>query len=435
LTGFTASDRYRDKARLVIAGGVNSNVRLAGRSLCFTRASGAQLFDLDGNAYIDYALGMGPAILGHAPPEIISAVSDTLSRGQLYAGQHEAELELGRIIQSLVPAAELVRFGITGSEMVQAAMRVARAHTGRTKIVKFDGHYHGWFDNILTGARDTRESLEEFGESAAPPTPGQSLAALEDLLMVPWNDIDLLARCFLKHRSEIAAVLMEPMMCNAGAIVPRPGYLEAVRRLCLDHGAVLIFDEVITGFRLGLGGAQGRFMVQADLAVFAKAIGGGFPLAALTGRRELMNLIGSGAVNHSGTYNSNVVSTTAGLATLTVLARNNGQCLAQIERIGNSLIDGLRDLGRALSINLHVSGIGPVFSTSFGPRRDVVDYASFKQCDESKNQQFMNNLLVRGVRPTSRGTWFVSAAHTEADVDKTLLAAREALREVQAQKV
>jgi glutamate-1-semialdehyde 2,1-aminomutase len=425
---FTESVRYHDAASRVIAGGVNSNVRLAGRPLCFAAASGARLVDVDGNSYVDYALGMGPAILGHAHPEVIAAVGETLRLGQLYAGQHPAELELASLVRRLIPSAELVRFGVTGSEMVQAALRVARAHTGRMMVIKFQGHYHGWFDNILASEAAQQP---EFGNSEAfypgPQTAGQPPGSLADLLVLPWNNADALAHCFAVHGSKIAAVLMEPMMCNVGVILPLTGYLQEVRRLCLAHGAVLVFDEVITGFRLGLSGAQGRFDVQPDLSVFAKAVGGGFPLAILTGRTALMKLIGSGAVNHSGTYNSNVVSIAAGLATLKVLTRDNGRVLAEMERVGAQLMTGLRELGGELNPKLRVMGVGTVFNTSFGTSDEVFDSASFKQSEEGPMRKFLEELLLRGVRPTGRGTWFVSAAHTEADVQETLRAARQAL--------
>jgi glutamate-1-semialdehyde 2,1-aminomutase len=247
---------------------------------------------------------------------------------------------------------------------------------------------------------------------------------------MPWNHIDSLTRFFQASGREIAAVLMEPMMCNSGAILPQPGYLQAVRDLCDDFGAVLIFDEVITGFRLGPAGAQGLFGVTPDLSVFAKAIGGGFPLAMLAGRSDMMELIASGAVNHSGTYNSNVVSIAAGLAALRVLSDNDGRIFEHINRMGRSLMTGLQGLGRKRGMNLFVSGVGAVFNTSFTDQSSVVDYASFQRAQDAPLRAFLDRMLVHGVRPTSRGTWFVSAAHTDADIHHTLAAADEALGEI-----
>lgn len=428
---FVKSARYNSDAVRAISGGVNSNVRLTDTPICFTHALGAHLFDLDGNSYIDYAMGMGPAILGHAHPKVVAAVKESLGLGQMYAGQHPAELELALLVQRLIPSAKLARFGLTGSEMIQAAIRLARAYTGRNKVIKFEGHYHGWFDNVLAnvgGPPNDPSGQIPFPTSLQ--TRGQPQSSVEELLVLPWNSADTLARSFAAHGHSIAAVLMEPMMCNSGAILPQAGYLHAVRTLCDDYGAVLIFDEVITGFRLGLSGAQGSFGVTPDLSVFAKAIGAGFPLAMLTGRGELMELIGTGAVNHSGTYNSNVLSIAAGIAALQVLSENNGSVLSHIDRIGRTLMHGLQELGRKHGVNLSVSGVGAVFNTSFTDELHVVDYASFKRSHEAPLKAFLERLLMHGVRPTSRGTWFVSAAHTDSDVRNTLLAADNALDEM-----
>ncbi|HEX4240217.1 MAG TPA: aminotransferase class III-fold pyridoxal phosphate-dependent enzyme [Steroidobacteraceae bacterium] len=426
---FSESARYHAAATQAIAGGVNSNVRL-GAPLCFARAAGAHLTDIDGNTYIDYALGMGPAVLGHAHPRVIEAARRSLALGQMYAGQHPAELDLAELVKRLVPSAELVRFGMTGSEMIQAALRVARSHTGRAKIVKFEGHYHGWFDNVLAGAAaDAGGDAPRY--TAGVLTSGQMQSGVADLLVLPWNSIDALAHLFALHGREVAAVLMEPMMCNTGAILPRPGYLEAARRLCDEHGSVLIFDEVITGFRLGLAGAQGRFGVRPDLSTFAKAVGAGFPLALLAGRADIMSLIGSGRVNHSGTYNSNVMSIAAGIAALEVLAENDGHVMKHIDVAGQALMNGLKELGCKHGLNLQVSGVGAVFNTAFTDQREVHDFASFRCAREDRLNGFLQGLLARGIRPTSRGTWFVSAAHSESDIDATLIAADAALGEIQ----
>lgn len=428
---FINSVRYHADAASSIAGSVNSNVRLLGTRLCFAHASGAYLFDIDGNPYVDYALGMGPAILGHSHPKVIAAVRESLGLGQMYAGQHPAELELARLVQRLLPSAQLIRFGMTGSEMVQAALRVARAYTGRNKVIKFEGHYHGWYDNVLAnvgGPANEAAGKVPFPRSLQ--TRGQPQSSVEELLIMPWNNIDALKSCFSKSGSEIAAVIMEPMMCNTGAILPRPQYLQGVRALCDEWGALLIFDEVITGFRLGLAGAQGLFGVQPHLSIFAKAIGAGFPLAMLAGGAEIMGLFATGAVNHSGTYNSNVVSIVAGIAALQVLAENDGSIFVHIDRVGRALMVGLQDLAHKHGVNLMVSGVGAVFNTSFTDQADPSDYASFKVADDARLQAFLDGLLLCGVRPTSRGTWFVSAAHTDAEVCKTLTAADEVLSKI-----
>ena len=306
---FAASAAYNREAGQLIPGAVNSNVRLAGAPLplCFERGEGAHLFDLDGNRFIDYALGMGPTILGHAPRQVNDAVAASLGRGQLFAGQHPAELELARLMHRLVPSAEMIRICMSGSEAVQAAIRVARAATGRTKLVKFEGQYHGWFDNVLVSHSPATGDDLPVPRVPHLETRGQAGNAASDLIVLPWNDVSALDRVIAAHGADIAAIITEPAMLNTGAILARPFYLEHLRAVTEKHGIVLIFDEVITGFRLALGGAQQRFGITPDLSTFAKAMAGGYPVAALVGKRELMALFGTG-VNHSGTYNANVMS-------------------------------------------------------------------------------------------------------------------------------
>lgn len=426
---FEASRAYNAEASKTIAGAVNSNVRLGGAPmpLCFERAEGAHLYDVDGNRHIDYALGMGPTILGHAPKKVCDAVAASLSLGQMYAGQHRAELELGRLLQKMIPSAELVRVGMSGSEVVQAALRLSRAHTGRRKFVKFEGQYHGWFDNVLIS-----HSPSVAAEGAVQPLPrephletvGQSASVKDDVIVLPWNDLDAVERVFAEQGNDIAAVITEPVMCNTGVILPRPGYLEGLRAATEKYGIVLIFDEVITGFRLGLGGAQARLGITPDLSTFAKAMASGFPVAALVGRADLMQRFGNGSVNHSGTYNSNVPSVVASIATLEGLAEDDGAALKQAESIGEAIIEGLREIASEREIDLQVSGFGACFNTYFGAPDSVRDYHSYKRTDLAKQQKFLAALVQRGVRPTGRGTWFVSATHSTADVAETLEAVR-----------
>jgi glutamate-1-semialdehyde 2,1-aminomutase len=410
---------------------VNSNFRLGSHPvpLFFTRGAGAHLWDVDGNEYIDYVLGMGPNILGHAPPDVVEAVAETLSRGNLFAGQHQDEVTLARLVQQTVPCAELVRFGLSGSEMDQAAIRLARAATGRKKIVKFEGHYHGWFDTVLVSAAPP---LAEAGAEEAPiphfPSAGQSRAAGADIAVLPWNNLALLTQYVDAHADEIAGILMEPILINTCVILPRPGYLEGVRALCDRHGIVLIFDEVITGFRVALGGAQARLGVTPDLAVFAKALGGGYPIAAIAGKRQYMELLG-GPVLHGGSYNGNTISTSASIATLAHLIEGGDALYAEMERRGTRLMDGLRAVAAETHAPLHVQGIGAAFNTAFGVDGPVTDYRSYARTDIPMQKRWLVALQNHGVRVTSRGTWFLSAVHTDADIDATLSAAERALRD------
>lgn len=430
---FDKSAAYNAEAAPLIPGSVNSNVRLAGYPLpiCFARGEGALLFDVDGNRFIDYALGMGPTILGHAPAQVCAAVAASLSQGQLFAGQHPAELELARRMNALVPSAESVRFGLTGSEAVQAAIRLARAHTGRQKFIKFEGQYHGWYDNVLLNHAPRVLAEDEPGEIPRPvhfETRGQARSVEQDIVVLPWNRLDLVEQVLKDLGDQIAAILTEPAMCNTGAISPASGFLEGLRAAANRHGVVLIFDEVITGFRLGIGGGQQRFGVTPDLSTFAKAMAAGFPVSALAGKRDLMQLFATGGVNHSGTYNSNVPGIAAAIATLDVLSANNGQVLADTESMGETLMRGIAALASERGIDLRVQGFGTCFNVFFAPEHhEVSDYQSYRRTDLKKQQHFLGELLDRGIRPTSRGTWFVSAAHTQADIDETLAAVSAAL--------
>ncbi|MGH2354517.1 MAG: aspartate aminotransferase family protein [Chloroflexota bacterium] len=414
-----------------LAGGVSSNFRLGGQPapLFFERGTGPYLYDVDGNRYVDYVLGMGPNILGHAPTAVTRAVAATLGEGQLFAGQHRGEIELARRFCAMVPCAELVRFGSSGSEMAQAALRLARAATGRRLVVKFEGHYHGWFDTILVSVHPP---LDQAGPAAAPakhlPSAGQSAAAAQDVAVLPWNDLEAVRQFLDVHGQETAALIMEPILCNTGVVVPCPGYLEGVRELCDRHGVVLIFDEVITGFRVGSGGAQGRLGITPDLAIYAKALGAGFPIAALAGKRVLMELMGTGAVLHGGSYNTNVVSTAAATAALEELARDDGSAYRQVEERGTRLMEGLRERARRAGQPLLVQGLSAAFNTTFTEQPEVTDYRSYQQTDLPRQKAFLRALQDRGVRITSRGTWFLSTAHGDAEIDETLDAAAGALK-------
>jgi len=421
---------YNDCSRH-LAGGVSSNFRLGARPvpLFFERGCGSRLYSVDGVSYLDYALGMGPVILGHAPPRVIHAVQDSLMKGQLFAGQHQAELRLAQLVTSLVPCAERVRFGCSGSEAAQIALRLAKASTGRRKIIKFEGHYHGWLDNIYVSVHpDPERSGEACHPRTVPESAGQDANAYAETIVLPWNDIAVIEETLRERAAEIAGIIMEPILCNTGVILPLPGYLERVRELCTEHGVVLIFDEVITGFRVALAGAQGLLGVTPDLAFFAKAMGGGFPICCLAGRAALMDLIGQGLVMHGGTYNSNVVSVVAAIETLEQLSNEHEDAYGRMDKLGRKLMEGLLQMAAELDAGLKIQGLGSVFHTYFGNGRQPVDYRSYCETDQARLRQFVDALLDRGVRITSRGTWFLSTAHSEADIEETLAAAREALQ-------
>ncbi|MGH7117411.1 MAG: aspartate aminotransferase family protein [Acetobacteraceae bacterium] len=413
-----------------IAGGVNSNFRLhaSPTPLVFERGHGPYLYDADGNRLIDYYLGMGPMILGHNPEPVAAAVRAQLERGVLYAGQSALEGEAARLVCERVPCAERLRFASSGSEAVQAALRLARAATGRRVILKFEGHYHGWFDNILWSVAP---ALNEAGPESAPlavaGSAGQDPSAGEVIEVLAWNDLALL-EARLK-RGDVAGVIMEPAMCNAGAIHPAPGYLEGARAACTRAGSVLIFDEVITGFRLARGGAQQRFGVTPDLAVLAKAIANGFAVAAIVGRAELLDLFVTGGVVHGGTYNGQLVNMAATIATQQALSP---AAYAKLDAAGTRLMEGLRKVLRDAGVMAVVSGFPAVFHIGFGLEAPARNWRDLARSSRAGYVAFTTALLKRGVRALERGAWFLSTEHDAAVIDETLDAAAAAARAVKA---
>ena len=407
-----------------VAGGVNSGYRtgLRPHPLVFQKAYDAHLVDVDGNDFIDYFAGMGPMILGHSPKEVIAAASAQLQQSILVAGQTPLEYEAARIITELVPSAELVRFNSSGAEAVQAAFRVARAFTGKQKIIKFEGHYHGWFDNVLWSVTpDPAAAGDPLAPTPLPGTLGQEERE-ENLIVLPWNNAEVIERELAK--GDIAAVIMEPIMFNTGGVLPLPGYLEKVRELTTKYGAVFICDEVITGFRVSSGGAQKVLGITPDITIFGKALANGFAVAALAGKKEIMNLIGDAKVMHGGTYNSQSVSMAATVATLKALQSEKPH--QAIAKTGTALMNGLREIFTRHNLVFEIVGYPSVFNVRFdlqGP----TDYRSAMKANRAMYLDFAFELLQRGVRILPRGTWFVSAAHTDTDIAQTLAKVEEAL--------
>ena len=425
----TRSTALFDEARRYIAGGVSSDARrTSGVPLYIEHASGAHMWDVDGNHYIDYVLGQGPAILGHCPPIVVDAVRAQAGRGMVYSAQHEVEVEVARLLCEMVPAAELVRFNTVGSEAAHAALRIARGATGRAKILKFEGHYHGWLDQVLFSVHPAMDQVGSIDHPATVgATAGQQLSSAGDLVIAPWNDRDRLAHILDGHRREIAAIVMEPILCNSGVIMPAPGYLEAAQQLAAQHGALLIFDEVITGFRVAPGGAQEYLGVVPDLAVFGKAMAGGMQTSAVVGRAEVMEQVASGRIAHAGTFNSHPVSMAASLATLTHLNVERASVYERLFSLGERLMAGLRKVAADRGVPLLVEGPGPMFQTYFTPATSVRNYREFAATDRAAMARFQQLLLERGVNAVPRGLWFLSTAHTDDDIDLTIEAAAEAL--------
>ncbi len=413
-----------------IAGGANSNFRLniSPTPLVFERAEGPYLHDVDGNRLIDYYLGMGPMILGHRPQALVDAVTTQMESGILFGGQSRIESEAARLVCEMVPSAERVRFGSSGSEVDQAAMRLARAATGRTKVLKFEGHYHGWFDNVLWS---TAPALNAAGPYSAPVpvigSKGQLQSAADDLVVLPWNDLALVEERLAA--GDIAAVIMEAAMCNQGAIHPAPGYLEGVREVCTRTGTILVFDEVITGFRLGPGGAQERFGVTPDLSTFGKAIANGFPVAAIVGRADLMEMFATGGVLHGGTYNAQPLAMAATVATLRSLTPSAYTAIAEA---GTALMEGFREIFAAEGVTASVDGFGQVFHVALGIAEKATNYRDLARMNRPAYVALTTALLQHGVRALERGAWFLSTEHDSGVIAETLHAMRGAVRALKA---
>ena len=426
LNTFARSAARMQAAARFLAGGVSSNFRLgiSPTPLVLKRADGPYLEDIDGNRLIDYYLGMGPMILGHRPPEVLEAVQRQLSRGILYGGQSELEFEAAELVCKLAPCAERVRFGSSGTEVVQAALRLARAATGRNTLIKFEGHYHGWLDNILWSVSPAPDHMGEVNKPIPQPgSRGQDVLCGQNIEVFPWNRADLLVERLASK--DVAAIIMEPAMCNTGAILPRDGYLSAIRDACTRSGTVLIFDEVITGFRIAAGGAQQLFGVTPDLAVYGKALASGFPVACLAGRASLMDLFVSQNVMHGGTYNAQSIAMAATVATLKVLQQPIA--FTNLAANGRRLKNGLEAALARAAISASVSGFPQIFHIAMGLASPPQDYRDLLTVDRARYVRLTTALLARNVRALERGAWFISTTHDEAVIDATIAAFQDAL--------
>lgn len=428
------SERLYLAAQEVIAGGVNSGARgpKAGwlpSPPVVARGRGPYVWDVDGNRYYDYLLALGPLIHGHAHPFVVEAVARAVQDvGTMFALPYELEAEAAKRVVEAVPSVELVRFGNSGTEVVLHALRLARAWTGRDVVVRFEGQYHGWADQVewshhpdLAAAGPRERPLPVPGSPGIPKAYGDTLAVL------PWNDAEAVERLVRERGHEIAAIITEPIMGNTGVIPPKPGYLEFLRQITADHGIVLIFDEVITGFRVALGGAQALYGVVPDLTTMAKALGGGYPVAAVGGRREIMDQVSDGTVLHAGTYNANVVAVAAVNASLELLSRPG--TYDDLFRRSSRLMSGMAQIFDRAGIPVQIQGVGPMFQFWFSevPIREYRDAA--RHLNSPKYAALAGALRERGVlvHPSNIELWFVSTVHTDEDIDQTLEAFEDAV--------
>ena len=413
------------RARQLMPGGVNSPARafgaVGGEPIVFDRAQGAYLYDVDGNRYIDYIGSWGPMILGHRHPKVIEALEAALARGTSFGAPTEAENELAELVIAAVPSVEKVRLVNSGTEATMSAVRLARGFTGREMIVKFAGNYHGHVDSLLVAAGSAAATL------AVPDSPGVTEGTAKDTLILRYNDVAALESAFERHGSQIAAVIVEPVAGNMGCVPAEGGFREALRDLTIKSGSLLIFDEVMTGFRVAYGGAQSVFEIKPDLTTLGKIIGGGLPVGAYGGRADIMDqMLPAGKVFQAGTLSGNPLATAAGIATLRVLRDTNPY--EQLERFSAKLAMGLEDAAREAGIPVSIGRFGPMMTLFFNPD-PVTDWDAAARSDTGLYGRYFWGLIERGVyMPCSQfEALFLSAAHTEKDVAETVAAAKDFL--------
>jgi glutamate-1-semialdehyde 2,1-aminomutase len=425
---FDRSKKLFRRASAVIPGGVNSPVRafkaVGGNPLFIEKAKGSKIYDVDGNSYIDYVLSWGPMILGHAHPGVVKALRKAVGAGTSYGAPTALEVELAELVLKAYPSMDKVRMVNSGTEATMSAIRVARGYTGRDKIIKFEGCYHGHADGLLVKAGS---GAMTFG---VPDSPGVPKSYAKNTITLPYNDSDALKKAIEKGGASIACVILEPVVGNIGCVLPKPGFLETVREMTEKFGIVLIFDEVMTGFRVSFGGAQERYGIRPDMTCLGKVIGGGLPVGAYGGKREIMAMVSpEGPVYQAGTLSGNPLAMTAGIETLKELAKKG--VYREIEKKTALLEEGLSDSAKRAGIRTRFYRAGSMFCTYFTDR-EVFDYTTAKSADTLKFSRFFAGMLHRGVNiaPSQFEAGFMSLAHSEKDIEQTVRAAYEAFREV-----
>jgi len=413
-----------ERARKHIPGGVNSPVRafngVGGDPVFFDRAQGACLYDINGRSYIDYVGSWGPMIAGHAHPEVVAAVQEAAAKGLSFGAPCPAEVTMAERLCELVPAMDMVRMVNSGTEATMSAIRLARAATGRDAIIKFEGCYHGHADSFLVKAGSGALTL------GVPNSPGVPAALADLTLTAPYNDLDAVSALLEAHGKNVAAIIVEPVAGNMNCIPPRDGYLAGLRALCDEYGCLLIFDEVMTGFRVALGGAQALYGVEPDLSTFGKVIGGGMPVGAFGGKRKLMEQVApSGPVYQAGTLSGNPVAMAAGLANLELIMAEG--FYVQLEQKTRRLLTGIEREAERAGVPLLTTQVGGMFGLFFTPQKQVINFAEAGQCNTEAFKCFFHRMLERGVylAPSAYEAGFVSSAHTVEHIEATINAAQE----------
>lgn len=435
---FPTSKIMFEKAKKYLPAGVGSTSRAIWSGwkpypLFVEQGIGSHLIDVDGNEFIDYLLGLGPMFLGHRPKEVTQKVTEQIQNmGTVFALGSSLEIEVAKKVCDIIPCIEKVRFLNSGTEAVMYALRLARAYTKRNKIIRFEGMYHGFSDSIYWNKHPSSNSIDKFGNCMPEPQgPGLPNGIKETLLICQWNNLESLKKIIKENHSEIAAIITEPVMCNTGCILPNPGYLKEMRKITEEYGILLIFDEVITGFHVGLTGAQGYYGVIPDLSIFAKGLGGGFPVAALGGRKNIMKLVDDGTVSIAGTYSGNGIALAATSATLEYL--QDKKIYNELNEKSTRLRDGLNELWKKSKIPAYVTGIGSILQVWFSSEPISNYREAIKYADNKVFQIWWEEMLYQGVlfHPHYFENLFISTAHTENDINETLSKAEYAIHKVE----
>jgi glutamate-1-semialdehyde 2,1-aminomutase len=435
------SEELFEQAKRYLPAGASSNVRVHMHDpypILFQKGEGPRVSDVDGNSYIDYLMSYGALILGHRHPNIIAGIEKQLKNGILFGTTTELEIEVAKLVASIVPCAELVSFANSGTEATMEAVRIARAATGKDKILKFEGHYHGHHDYVLFSV-DSPSPVSglESSPHKLPYFPGIPDEISKTVIIAPWNNPIALERILKKNQNDVAAVITEPVMGSQGIIPPEKDYLKQVRELTIKYDSLLIFDEVLTGFRLAKGGAQEFYGVKPDLACFAKALGGGAPIAAVAGSRELLGLVGPGRIGFGGTYNAHPLALAASKATLETLLQNDAEAFQHMARMGAKLKAGLTEAFRSGGYNVVVNAVGPMLSIYFTKLRRIATYRQALQASGEKFKSFRDEMLKHGVymHPDGLERLSISAVHSEREIEQTIRAAEESLKALRTQSL
>lgn len=420
------SQQLFERACKTLSNGVSTGFRrnVTPVPMYMDHAEGPYFYDVDGNELIDYGLAWGPLIVGNNHPYLNEAIKRQLGRGYAYGAQHYGEIELAEKMIAAIPGAERVIFSNSGTEAVQAALRLARGYTGREKFIKFEGHYNGWLNNVLVSGHPTPD---QFGMTV-PDCGGQPAAEFSLTVTCPWNDLDALRAAFTEHRGQIAAVIGEPILVNGGACMPDEGVLAGMIELCREHGAISIFDEVITGFRIALGGAREYFDLQPDLSTYAKAMAGGFTMSAVAGRKEVFEALLDGRTGHFGTYNGNPISVAAAGATIDILSEPG--VYDRMHAHGNAIREALEAAARECGQSLVTSGTGVAFFAHFGLDQAPRNIREAMRADQELGDRFRAGMLARGIYNLPGGRWYVGATHSDKELQRVIPAIRESMQAV-----